>query len=113
MVSSSSPEKQHNVKILPIGHDHLNLRYEQDIMSNLDGGETVVFSCKLLKYNRFKMRQERHLLLTTDKLANVKANQFKRTIKIKNIKAITKSLQDGNWEFIVHVQNEYDYRFIC
>jgi hypothetical protein len=56
MVSSSSGEKQQNVKILPIGHDHLNLRYEQDIMSNLDGGETVVFSCKLLKYNRFKMR---------------------------------------------------------
>jgi hypothetical protein len=99
--------------MLPVGHDHLNLRYEQAIMGVLDEGEVVVFSCKLLKYNRFKMRQERNLLLTTDKIANVKSNEFKRSIEIKNIKAITKSLTKDNWEFIVHVHDEYDYRFIC
>jgi len=53
-----SENRPKDVKILPIGHDHLNLRYENAIMDNLNTttGETVVFSCKLLKYNRFGMR---------------------------------------------------------
>jgi hypothetical protein len=78
MVESSNANRPKDVKILPIGHDHLNLRYENAIMDNLNTntGETVVFSCKLLKYNRFGMRQERYLLLTTEKLCNVKKNEF-------------------------------------
>jgi len=27
--------------------------------------------------------------------------------------ALSKSSQDGNGEFVVHVNNEYSYRFIC
>lgn len=29
------------------------------------------------------------------------------------MKALTKSTETGNMEFIVHVENEYDYRFVC
>lgn len=29
------------------------------------------------------------------------------------MKALTKSTEAGNTEFIVHVKDEYDYRFIC
>jgi len=29
------------------------------------------------------------------------------------MKAVTKSIEGGNYEFIVHVKDEYDYRFIC
>lgn len=29
------------------------------------------------------------------------------------MKALTKSIEAGNDEFIVHVKDEYDYRFIC
>lgn len=36
--------------------------------------EHIVFSCHVLKYNRFGMRQERNLLLTTTQLANVKGH---------------------------------------
>lgn len=105
--------KAKDVKILPIGHDHLNLRYENVIMSNLKEGETVVFSCKLTKFNRFGMRQDRFLLLTTDKLANVKKTEFQRSIKIPNILGVTKSTSKDNFEFVVHVRDEYDYRFMC
>ena len=29
------------------------------------------------------------------------------------MKALTKSVEPGNMEFIVHVKDEYDYRFVC
>ena len=29
------------------------------------------------------------------------------------MKALTKSTEMGNLEFIVHVKDEYDYRFVC
>jgi len=29
------------------------------------------------------------------------------------MKALSKSTEAGNFEFVVHVKNEYDYRFIC
>ena len=38
--------------------------------------EQIVFSTKVLKYNRFGMRQERNLLLTTHQLCNVKKREF-------------------------------------
>ena len=37
--------------------------------------------------------------------------EFQRSISIQKIKALTKSSDAGNFEFIVHVKNEYDYRF--
>jgi len=39
--------------------------------------------------------------------------EFQRKIPVSKIKAATKSTLDGNMEFIVHVKQEYDYRFIC
>jgi hypothetical protein len=39
--------------------------------------------------------------------------EFQRKIPINKIKAATKSTVEGNFEFIVHVKQEYDYRFIC
>lgn len=57
------------------------------------------------------MKQQRYLLLTTHKLYNVKGKDFQRPISIQKIKALTKSSDAGNYEFIVHVKNEYDYRF--
>ena len=55
MVESNQGHKK-DYKILPIGHDHLNLRYESTMMTNLKDGETVVFSCKIIKYNKWGMK---------------------------------------------------------
>ena len=91
--------------------------------------EHIVFSCQVLKYNRFRMKQTRNLLLTTHKLCNVKDRSksliltwltfdlsvlaFKREILLRNVMAISKSTEEGNKEFVVHVRADYDYRFIC
>ena len=38
---------------------------------------------------------------------------FKREIALRDVMAISKSTEDNNKEFVVHVRNAYDYRFIC
>lgn len=67
----------------------------------------------MLKYNRFGMKQERNLLLTTHQLCNVKKKEFQRRIKIPAMKGLSRSTDPANMEFVVHVKDEYDYRFIC
>lgn len=39
--------------------------------------------------------------------------EFQRKIPISRIKAATKSTVEGCFDFIVHVRQEYDYRFVC
>jgi len=48
-----------------------------DILAHLDtkGGEHVVYSCVVVKINRFGMKQERTLLLTNKALYNLKKNE--------------------------------------
>ena len=41
---------------------------------------------------------------------NFKASQLKRTIAIKDLVGISKNLQKGSSEFVIHVDNERDYR---
>ena len=77
------------------------------------GSESLVYSTKVLKFNRFGFKQERHLLLTTNRLANIKKKDFQRTIKINTIRALTRSTIENDFDFVVHVKDEYDYRFIC
>lgn len=38
---------------------------------------------------------------------------FQRQIRIQKLKALSKSTESGNMEFVCHVKDEYDYRFIC
>jgi hypothetical protein len=59
------------------------------------------------------MKQERNLLLTTSQLCNVKGKEFQRSIAIKKMRGLSKNTTPGNDEFVVHVSDEYDYRFIC
>jgi len=61
MVDSATSNKP-----IPIGNDHLNFKFDDEIMSQLDNNEHIVFSCKVIKINRFGMKQERNLLLTTN-----------------------------------------------
>jgi hypothetical protein len=69
----------------PIAEDMLNFKNDKEIMDQLaangklpssDSLESLVFSTKVLKYNRFGFKQERHLLLTTQQLANIKKTSF-------------------------------------
>ena len=40
-----------------------------------------------------------------------KKDSIQRKIGVDSIKALTKSTKDQSNEFVVHVNNEYDYRF--
>ena len=67
--------------------DHAGLRNDTEVFSHMDvskGGnnlpnhfipvEKIVYTCKVIKYNRFGMKQERNLLLTNLYLCNLKKN---------------------------------------
>ena len=82
MVDSSQPQDGRRLPT-PIAEDMLNFKNDPEIMNMLvangksfmsviDGLESLVFSTKVLKYNRFGFKQERNLLLTTNQLANIK-----------------------------------------
>ena len=43
-------------RILPLGRDHLSLRAEYSIIKYLKENECVIFSCKLLKFNKYGMK---------------------------------------------------------
>ena len=53
------------------------------------------------------------MLLTTLRLINLKGTNIQRSIKLTQIQALTKSTEKGNFNFLVHVEDAYDYGFIC
>lgn len=73
---------------MPIGLDNLNFKSDPAIMNQLGPTgkspkcddylptESLVYSTKVLKFNRFGMKQERNLILTTHLLANIKKKEF-------------------------------------
>ena len=71
-----------------------------------------MFSCEIEKQNRFFIWSTRSLLLTTHQICNIKQNEIKRSIPLKNIDALTKNGSNKE-EFLLHVKNEYDYRMKC
>ena len=50
-------------------------------------------------------------MLTNAHLCNLEDTSFKRSIYLSKIKALTKSTQLNNIDFIVHVEDEYDYMY--
>ena len=96
-----------------IGNDYLDFKNIDAIVKALDENEQIVFTCEVMKQNRFFMWQKRNLMLTTRRLCNLDGITLKRSIEIQKIKAITKSINAGSIEFIAHVEDEYDYRFNC
>lgn len=113
MVESTSASARKGV--IPISRDDLNFKNDAVIMGLLaqTPGELIVFSTKVIKYNKWGMKQERDLLLTTEKLYNIKKKEVQRSIPIKHMLACTKSTAAKEQEFVVHVKSEYDYQFIC
>lgn len=82
---------------------------EKSITKILEPGEHVLFSSLLYKFNEVNKRQERTLLITTHNLYNLSKLTVKRKIPIKRVYGITIGLIGT--EFVVHVPEEYDYRY--
>ena len=74
------------------------------------------------KYNRFGMKQERAVMITNKKFYNVhkKSNplnwiaitEVNRKILIASINGLTMSSKSDSFEFVIHVRDQYDYRFM-
>lgn len=94
--------------------DQLSLGPDKAFTKNLQEGgnsnsETLVLSCKVIKYNKRNRAQERNFALTTHAVYNLSGKRLKRRIALSSLKGITKS-RAGD-QFILHVPVEYDYRF--
>jgi len=85
--------------------------------------ETVILSTLLYKYNKKLKRQERSILITTRAIYNInqkgfltslmtvfnKSFKIRRKIEIEKLSGI--SVSDSSSEFVIHVADEYDYRY--
>lgn len=101
------------MNIVKTFQDFMGCAQNKEILAQLDSGkgETVVFSCVVVKINRFGMKQERTLLLTNMNLYNIKKESVQRRIGVDSIKSVTRSSKGNSNEFVVHVKSQYDYRF--
>jgi len=59
----------------------------------------------------FGFVQERMLVVTNERVYNIKKTTVKRIIQIKTLGGISKCTAAGKNEFTLHVPSEYDYRF--
>lgn len=75
----------------------------------LEAGEKILFSCSMVKINKSERHQSRNFVLTSNRIMNV-GNKVKRSINLKTVGGISLSLK--SFEFVIHVSNDYDYRFL-
>jgi serum/glucocorticoid-regulated kinase 2 len=91
-------------------NDHLGFFLDKSIRA-ITKDETIFFSDKLIKVNRYGMNQERNILITNKAIYNLKKKTLKRRIEIGWTRGITVSKITD--EFVVHGSDaEYDYNFI-
>jgi Unconventional myosin tail, actin- and lipid-binding len=60
----------------------------------------------------FSWVQDRYFIVTTEKIYNLKKSKIKRSIAINDLSGISKTLKGTRNEFTLHVNKEYDYRFM-
>ena len=99
--------------------DHLLLKDNSAVLKMLSKmgentplPEVVIFSDIVVKINKKEKEQQRALLITDKALYNLMPNSFgkcKRRIALHGVVSITAS--DSSGEFVLHVPDEYDYRF--
>ena len=107
-------------------YDELDVRGRADTKSFLQESEQVLFSGLVQKINKYKVSQERILVVTNKYLYNIVPKdtmvssiaQFfspnsalRRKISTGKISEITVSIHPLSEQFIVHVEGEYDYRY--
>jgi len=71
--------------------------------------EKILFSDFVIKINRRNKEQNRVMVITDKAVYNVKNYKLKRRIVIMNLISITMS--KSSEEFVMHVPEEYDYRY--
>jgi hypothetical protein len=57
------------------------------------------------------MTQKRNIVITNNAFYNVHRNEIKRGIRYIDFAGLSKSAEPNNGEFIIHVEDDYDYHF--
>lgn len=96
--------------------DHLSLAANKKVLAMLakhgSPSEKVVFSDFVIKINKRGKEQTRTILVTDMAVYNLipdKYNKVKRRVDIESITAISISTMSD--EFVMHIPEEYDYRY--
>ena len=90
-------------------YDYLKLKSNQNILKIIQL-ETILFTERVVKTNKFFISQQRNLLITNEALYNLNNMELKRRICLKNILGFTVSSKTT--EFVLHCRFEdYDYHF--
>lgn len=85
-----------------------------------------MFSCRLKKWNKYSIKQDRNFVVTNQNIYNFKQKsksladvisslyclELRRVVPIKNLNGLTKLLKNGSHEFVIHVKKEHDYRLL-
>ena len=92
-------------------YDFLNFSKDHYIKTNVTRDESIQFSDKITKINKYGFKQERNMIITDKGIYNLKKTTLKRRIDLKSIKGIT--LSKISDEFVIHCNDEeYDYQYI-
>lgn len=73
----------------------------------------MMMAVKVMKANKFSWQQERNFVITNKNIYNFKKKQLRRVIMIKFLSGVTKNLSKASSEFVIHVENQPDYRISC
>ncbi len=107
------------MELIPI-NDHENFFFNKQFRKAIKENERILWSGKILKINKYDMRQKRLFVITDGRILNL-GNQdnlirkifdklVKREINIYEVTGITYSLISNN--FVLHIPREYDY-YLC
>jgi len=78
----------------------------------MDRNEQVTASYKIQKQSSMGWWQDRMFFVTNVRVYYLQAvKAFDRKIKLEYILGVTKSLDEGNRELVIHVRDQYDFRF--
>jgi hypothetical protein len=83
----------------------------QKLLQKEGPGESIIFSDLVTKINRKDKEQTRILLVTDKGLYNLIPNNYKLKRRISIASLLALSMSSSSEEFVVHVQDEYDYRY--
>ena len=72
----------------------------------------MLISDKVTKINQYEWGQQRGLLITNLNVHNLKKDDIKRSIPLKDIVGLSVTTELEGDEFVMHVHADYDYRFI-
>lgn len=92
-------------------NDHISLKGDSSISKFIKNDEVILFTDGVIKINRYGIKQNRNILITSKGVYNLKDKELKRRIDFKNIKGIT--CTKSTEEFVIHcIDLEYDYYYI-